>query len=53
MESLYAEAVIEEALADGLLRLEYSLPGEVINACMEARVKDTCVRWVSRLFNVI
>ncbi|XP_035824912.1 uncharacterized protein LOC118477478 [Aplysia californica] len=37
-EDLYAEAVIEEAMPDGQLRLEYSLPGDTINACMETSV---------------
>ncbi|GFS24040.1 SPRY domain-containing protein 3 [Elysia marginata] len=37
---LYAEAVIEEATVDGYLRLEYSQPGENINACMEAKISS-------------
>ncbi|KAK3777048.1 hypothetical protein RRG08_008898 [Elysia crispata] len=37
-KELYAEAIIEEVTVDGSLRLEYSLSGETINACMEAKI---------------
>ena len=38
IRELYAEAIIEEVTVDGSLRLEYSLSGETINTCMEAKI---------------